>query len=192
MLTPDIINEHIRSRRSVFVDQFDSSKKIPDSVIKEILVNANHAPTHKLTEPWRFVVFSGDGLKALAEKQAAIYKENARTKFKQNKYEKLQSTPLQCSHVAAIYLKRNKDVPEMEEIAAVACAVENIYLSLAPYGIGGYWSTGGITYMDAAKDWLQLESDDVLMGFFYFGYIKVPSVQRVPGDIREKIKWVTE
>jgi nitroreductase len=87
-------------------------------------------------------------------------------------------------------MKRSNDIPEIEEVASVACAVQNLYLSLAPYGIGGYWSTGGIVYMDAAKDWLGLSSEDKLMGFFFLGYVKVPSPHRTPGALEEKIHWV--
>lgn len=189
-LTPIIVNLLIRSRRSVFVDQFEKDKTIPDQIILEILENANAAPTHKLTEPWRFTAFCGAGLQILAEKQAAIYKENAGSSFKQNKYEKLLITPQQCSHAIAIGLKRNNTVPEIEEITAVSCAIENIYLSLAPYGIGGYLSTGGITYMEAAKELVGLGKEDIFIGFFYLGYIKIPTPHRTPGPIENKITWI--
>ena len=189
-LSPDIVNDYIRSRRSTFVDQFEPGKIIPDEIITELLTNANCAPTHKLTEPWRFIIFSGEGLETLAERQSGIYKEFSGAKFKQNKYDKLLITPQQCSHVIAICMKRTDDIPEIEEVASVACAVQNLYLSLAPYGIGGYWSTGGIVYMDAAKDWLGLSSEDKLMGFFFLGYVKVPTPHRTPGELEKKIRWV--
>ncbi len=190
LLTPIIVNQLIRSRRSVFIDQFEIDKIIPDEAILEILENANAAPTHKLTEPWRFTVFCGAGLQLLAEKQATIYKEKAGSSFKKNKYEKLLSTPQQCSHVIAIGLKRNNTIPEIEEIAAVSCAIENIYLSLAPYGIGGYLSTGGITYMEAAKELVGLGKQDIFIGFFYLGYIKILTPHRTPGPIENKITWI--
>jgi len=192
-ITPAEVNQLLRTRRSTFNDQFEEGKKIPDEIIWELLRNANNAPSHKLTEPWRFVVFTGDGLKILAENQAAIYKENAGNSFKQNKYEKLKTAPLKCSHVIAIGLKRHaNELPEMEEIASVACAVQNIYNSLQAHGIGGYWTTGGITYMHAAKPFFGLEPDDKLMGFFQLGYIKVPTAARTPGPIEEKVKWVND
>lgn len=189
-MSADQINQYLRSRRSVFVDQFVKDKKIPHEVILEILKNANSAPTHKITEPWRFIVFEGEGLKTLATKQSEIYKAEAGPKFKQNKYEKLQVTPIRCSHVIALCMKRHADVPLVEEIAATACAIQNIYLSLPPYGIGGYWSTGGITYMQGAKTWLGLNDDDQLMGFFFLGYIHIPSAPRTAGDVEQKIRWV--
>jgi hypothetical protein len=58
-LSPDIINEYIRSRRSSFVDQFEPGKIIPDEIITELLTNANCAPTHKLTEPLALYHFFG-------------------------------------------------------------------------------------------------------------------------------------
>jgi nitroreductase len=192
MQKSDLITEVIRTRRSVFAPQFKPGETIPDEIIWQALENANWAPTHKLTEPWRFTVFTGKGLQKLAEQQAAIYKQYAGPKFKQNKYEQLQVMPLQCSHVIAIGCKRNTgQLPEMEEIAAVACAVQNIYLTISAHeGIGGYWSTGGITFIEEAKPLFGLLPEDKLMGFFYLGYIQTPSVAGKRKPIQEKVTWV--
>ncbi|HWK06063.1 MAG TPA: nitroreductase [Puia sp.] len=188
------INHLIRSRRSVFPDQFDKDITIPEDIIWQLLENANWAPNHKQTEPWRFVVFSGEGRKKIASFQATRYKETAGEKFRQDKYDKLLSNPLLCSHILAIILKRSTEVniPEVEEISAVACAVENIYLSAAAYGLGGYWSTGGITYDPAARPFLGLEGEDRLLGLFYLGAVRIPSPGGKRGDIRKKTIWVKE
>lgn len=186
------INLAIRNRRSVFSSQFDNNRRIPDEIILEILHNANAAPSHMLTEPWRFTVFTGNGLEKLGQQQAEIYKANAGEKFKENKYLNLQTAPRLCSHIIAIGCKRSIGViPEMEEVAAVSCAVQNIYLSLDAYGIGGYWSTGGITFMEDAKKLVGLEPHDVFMGFFYLGYVQVPSVHRTPTSLESKVTWIT-
>ena len=192
MQKSELITELIRSRRSVFTQQFEPGKKIPDEIIWQALENANWAPNHKFTEPWRFTVFTGDGLQKLAGQQAAIYKQYAGSKFKQNKYEGMLVTPQQCSHVIAIGCKRSVDqLPEIEEVAAVACAVQNIYLTISAYdNIGGYWSTGGITFIEEAKPLFGLGHDDLLMGFFYLGYIKTPSVSGKRKPIQEKVMWV--
>ena len=185
------VNRLIQSRRSIFVDQFEQGRQVPDQIIMQALENANNAPTHKLTEPWRFTIFKGEGLKKLAIEQSVIYKNHAGTAFKQNKYEQLQVVPLQCSHVITIGCKRSPGLlPEMEEIAAVACAVQNIYLTLTAYGIGGYWSTGGITFIEEAKALFNLGPDDLLMGFFFIGYIKISSTPKKRNPIEEKITWV--
>ncbi len=188
--SPSLINQVIRTRRSVFTQQFEPGKPIPDDIIWQLLENANWAPTHKFTEPWRFTVFSGEGRNTLAQQQAAIYKEFAGPKFKQGKYEQLQNIPLLASHVIAIGMKRHQDIPEMEEIAAVAAAVQNMHLTATAYGIGAYWSSGGITFIEEAKPLFNLGPDDKLMGFFYLGYIRVPSTEGRRGSIEEKVTWV--
>ena len=167
-------------------------QRISDEVIKQILDNANTAPTHKRTEPWRFTVFCDEGLERLARQQAAVYKQCSGDRFKESQYEKLLTTPQRCSHVIAIGLKRHDSVPEQEEIAAVACAIQNIYLSLATLGIGGYWGTGGITYFEEAKALFGLEKADRFLGFFYLGLVKTPSQLRQAGDVTLKTNWVRE
>jgi nitroreductase len=127
-----------------------------------------------------------------SQNPGGLRKKYAGPKFKQNKYEQMLVTPQQCSHVIAIGCKRHADqLPEMEEVAAVACAVQNIYLTISAYeGLGGYWSTGGITFIEEAKPLFGLEPDDMLMGFFYLGYIKVPSVLGKRKPVQEKVTWV--
>lgn len=191
-ITPEAFRQLLKARRSVFIDQFEPGANIPDEVVRDILESANYAPTHKLTEPWRFCVFTGHGLEKLARLQSEYYKNNAGVKFKQGTYEKLQANPLRCSHVVAIGLKRHDNVPEMEEIASLGCAMENVYLSMAVHGVGGYWSTGGVTYYPGSQQLFGLGENDKLMGFLSMGIIKTPSPDRTPGDFSAKLTWINE
>lgn len=139
-----------------------------------------------------FYRFHRQWFKEFAEFQSELYKSEAREKFQESKYRKLQQQPLSASHVIAISMKRSAEgkVPEIEEIAAVACAVQNIYLSVSAYGLGGYWTTGGITYFDRAKAFFELQEQDKLLGFFYIGYVATPSVLSKRTPLAEKVKWV--
>ena len=188
---PEAFNALARTRRSVFPKQFVPGGKVPDHIIKEILENATWAPTHKLTEPWHFVVFTGDGLRKLAEFQSGVYQNTAGSNFKEETYLKFKTQPLLASHVIALCMKRHASVPEVEEIAAVACAVQNIYLSVTAYGYGGYWTTGGVTYKPDAKSFFGLGEEDKLLGFFYVGVIGVPSVAGKRAPVEEKVEWRT-
>ncbi|RYF82243.1 MAG: nitroreductase, partial [Chitinophagaceae bacterium] len=186
------INDLIRNRRSVFPKQFAEGKKIDDAIVAQILENATWAPSHGQTEPWRFVVFTGEGLKKLATFQAELYKKEAGENFKEATYQNLSANPLKASHVIALCMKRdpNKKFPEVEEIAAVSCAVQNMYLSTTAYGVGGYWTTGGVTYKQSAKEFFGLGEDDKLLGFFYLGQVAVPSTAGKRKPIEEKVEWV--
>lgn len=162
----------VTSRRSIF-PQFYTGKKVADEIITQMLVNATCAPTHKLTQPWRFIVFTGNGITELAQRQAEIYKEvtSRDGSFKQDKFESLLKKPLLSSHIIVVCMVRDpkKSVPEVEEIGAVFCAVENMYLTAHAYGVGCYLSTGGITYFDEAKNLFGLEADDKVIGFMHVG-----------------------
>lgn len=162
----------IRHRRNIPPEQFDTTRKVADAVITEMLENAIWAPTHGLSEPWRFVVFSGEGLRQFAHFQAELYKKLAQTDFKQPKYDKLLERPLLASHIIAIGMKRQQSgkIPEVEEVEATACAVQNMLLTAAAHEISAYWTTGGITYEEEAKLFFRLEPADKLLGFLYIGY----------------------
>lgn len=97
------INHLIRVRRSVFPKDY-SGETVPDRVIEQMLENANWAPTHKLTEPWRFVVFAGEGRKALAAFQSECYKQVTAAKgtFQEDRYLSLQTKPMESSHIIAV------------------------------------------------------------------------------------------
>ncbi|MGZ5287380.1 MAG: nitroreductase family protein [Flavisolibacter sp.] len=187
-------NRLIRSRRSVFPKQFEEGKRVDDKVIEQILENAGWAPSHGNLQPWKFVVYTGKGLEKLAGFQSEMYKETSGENFKQGTYDTLRSNPLKASHVIAICMKRdpNKKFPEMEEICATATAVQNIYLSVTAYGLGGYWTTGGVTYREQAKPFFGLVADDKLLGFFYIGHVAVPSPAKGRAPLEEKVEWVRE
>ena len=185
-------NDLIKNRRSIFPKQFEPGKKVDDAIVTQILENATWAPSHGQTEPWRFVVFTGEGLQKLATFQAELYKKEAGDNFKEATYQSLSANPLKASHVIALCMKRdpNKKFPEAEEVAALSCAVQNIYLSTTAYGIGGYWTTGGVTYKQSAKEFFGLNEDDKLMGFFYLAHVAVPSPAGKRKPVEEKVEWV--
>ena len=186
---PDIINGVIRGRRSVFPNMY-LDKEIPESILEEILENARWAPTHKLTQPWRFKIFRGKGLESLSAYLGDYYKKhNQGDGFSQKKFEKTIKKPLQSACVIAVCMKRDpkERIPEFEEIAAVSCAVQNIWLSAWSYGIGGYWSTS--TAILEADDFLALEEGEQCLGLFYMGYFTPVDLPTKRDPISDKIVW---
>ena len=72
-MDPQSITAIIRQRRTIKPKQF-SDRSVDDGLIREILENANWAPTHGLTEPWRFTVFTGTARQRLADFLAQTYR----------------------------------------------------------------------------------------------------------------------
>ena len=183
----------ITTRRSVFPKDY-SGEKVNEEIIEQILKNAVWAPNHKMTEPWRFMVFAGDGLKKLAQFQSTLYR-TVTTKdgsFKEDRYQGLLTKPMQSSHIISIGMKRDekKSLPEMEELGAVYCAVQNMYLTATAYGVGCYLSSGGITYFEEAKEFFGLGKEDKLLGFLNVGMPKGPLSEGRRKPLVESVKWV--
>lgn len=191
-MDPSQLLQLIKQRRSVYPKNF-IDQAIPNEKIDQMLEAANWAPTHKFTEPWRFIVFRGEGLNKLADFQAERYKLTSTVeKFNPSRYKKLKLKPLLCSHVIAICMVRDsaESVPEVEEVCAVACAVQNMLLMASSLGIGCYWGTGGVTYDSKGKDFFDLSEEDKLMGFLYIGASLSVTGQGKRSDIKSKTTWV--
>lgn len=188
----DLINNLLHSRRSVFPKEY-TGERVDDTIIKQMLENANWAPTHKLTEPWRFVVFTGMGIQRLADFQSELYKKisGAKGSFDPEKYDGLRNKPLQSSHIIAVGMKRDekKSVPEIEEVGAVYMAVQNMYLTASAYKVGCYLSTGGITFYPEAKSFFGLGDEDKLLGFMHVGIPKHFDQKSKRNPIELKVKW---
>lgn len=187
------VNTVIRRRQSIYPYQYEPGEKVDDEIIDQILNNANHAPNHKRTEPWRFTVFTGEGLRRFADLQVSLVKKH-NPDAGELKLKKLAEYPLLASHVIAIGMKRHEHkVPEVEEILAIGCAIQNIFLSVTAYGLVGYLSTGGITYIGEAKSYFGLSDEDTLIGFFYIGKkADLPAIEKGRGDVQDKTKWITD
>jgi len=161
----------IKERRTIYPETY-SSRKVHKEQLELMLEAANWAPTHGHTEPWRFKVFSENALTNLMEELAEIYKEiTPEGKFLQHKYDRLFKRADQASFVVALCMKRhdNTKISELDEIMAVAAAVQNMSLVATAYGIGTFWSTGSIS-SERVKQYLHLEDKDKCLGFLYVGY----------------------
>jgi len=188
------VNRLIRNRRSIYPNVF-SGELVDDDHIRNMLENANWAPTHGITEPWRFKVFKGEGIKRLATFQSSLYKERSEREgvFDESKYKKLAEKPLKCSHIISIGMQRPEEekFPEIEEVEAVACAVQNMYLTATAYGIGCYWGSGGVTYWPEAKSFFGLGEKDKLLGFLYCGMPRIEWPKGRRNSVEDKVTWVT-
>ena len=97
------INDLIRNRRSIFPKMY-TGELVPRQVIEQMLANANWAPTHKFTEPWRFKVFYNEGVKMFAQFQADLYRQRTSTQeFDEIKHQKLQQKPQNVGSLMAQY-----------------------------------------------------------------------------------------
>ena len=191
------IENRIRNRKSTFVNGLKEGSQIDDGIIEKLLENASWAPTHGLVQAWHFKVFANDAVKRFFTVQQAIYKEiTPADRYVNAKYEAYSEKHKRVSHIIAVIAKRDryKRFPKQEDIVSVACAVQNMYLSLDAYGIAGYLSTGEICYSQQMRNFLDMEPEDEPIGFFVLGeadesYQRPPRM-RIP--VTEKTQWFRE
>lgn len=187
------INELIRTRRSIKPADM-SDAPVDQALLDAILENANWAPTHGRTEPWRFKMYTGAARGRLGETLQRVYQTTTPgAEFRAEKFEKLGKNPLLAPVVIVVWMERQSSgaIPEIEEIEAVACAVQNMHLTASAAGLGAFWSSPALIYSEALREALGLESNDRCLGLFYLGWPKKtgewPEGRRSP--IQQKVEW---
>lgn len=190
--SPEAVRDLLRSRSSIFPAMY-TDEPIDDAIIEEMLENANWAPNHKKTEPWRFKVIKGAARQRLAAELSSTYKRvTPEASFSEKKFSKLSKIPMRAGALIAICMKRDpaESLPEWEEVAAVAMAVQNLWLTATAYGLGGYWSSPGI--VKHLGEFLGLEDGERCLGLFYLAHHKAPEIPRERGAIADKVEWIRE
>jgi len=182
------ISELIQRRRAVFPAAYNG-KPVARETIMEVLNSANWAPTHKRTDPWRFHVFADVSREKLSSYLGDFYLKNTpEADYSEIKHKKAAENPMKAAAVIAIVMKKHADIPEWEEVAAVAMAVQNMWLTCASLGIGSFWATPKAAL--EAGDFLGLQADEKCLGFFYMGYSDEPLAAGTrKTDIQEKTTW---
>ncbi len=187
------ISELIRSRRTIYPKDY-TDREVHREIVERVLTNATWAPTHGMTQPWRFTVYTGAGRERLSHFLGETYtRMTPPEKFLPRKFENMTQRPLQSSVVIAIGMVRdpNGKISERDELLAVACAVQNMHLTCAAYGLGGFWATGGPMTGAAMREFIGLGENDQAMGLFYLGYpaVEWPKGYRKPLD--QLVHWHT-
>lgn len=184
------INEIIKNRRAT-PPRFLAKNEISKEVIQQLLDNANWAPNHKNTEPWRFKVYTGAAKQNLAERIYSFLnkKEETGEQVNAQKLGKFASELRNVPVTIAIIFERDaaERIPEWEEIAAVSMAVQNMWLTATSLGLGAFWSTP--EFLPLLNDIFEIQPRQKLLGFFYLGEISVEYPSTGRGDVAAKVEW---
>ncbi|MBX7207313.1 MAG: nitroreductase [Verrucomicrobiaceae bacterium] len=185
----------IRSRRTVKPADMETDRPVEHALLMELLENANWAPTHGLTEPWRFRAFTGDARARLGGEMQRLYREvTPPAEFREDKFDKLGANPLLAPVIVVAWMERRggDKIPEIEEIEAVACAMQNLMLSATAAGLGSFWSSPPLIYERAFNDWLGIRAEDRCAGLLYLGWPKdgaSSGLKSVRTSIHDKISF---
>jgi nitroreductase len=163
--------------------------------IERLLEAATHAPNHYKVEPWKFLVLAGKARAELgtvmAEALAARMEETTSEKA-QALLNKERNKLLRSPVVIAVVAERPRlpKVKEVENIAAVAAAVENMLLTAEEMGLACMWRTGDAAYDPRVKKWLGLSAEEHIVAYVYLGYPAIPRLERHPTPATAKTTWL--
>lgn len=184
------INELIKNRRSIAPSLYNN-QPIEKAVIEQLLENANYAPTHKLSQPWRFKVFhSEESRTRLSQYMMDFFEKNTSAEnYSEIKHKKAGENATKAACAIALCIKPDTTLPEWEEVAALACAVENMWLTCTANNIGCYWGTPKAAI--EATEFLGLEEGEKCLGWFYLGYSDLPTpAPKNRVSVEEKTTWM--
>lgn len=162
-----------RTRRTIKPHQMDPARDVPRELLLEILEDAHWAPTHGMTQPWRFHVFTGPARERLAAGLQSLYDRlTPPDGVRADKREKLRTNTLAAPVVIAVAarIEPGGKITEIEEIAATSCAVGNLLLSAHQRGLASFWASPPVSYSSAFVEWLGLDATHRALGLIYLGY----------------------
>ena len=167
----------IRSRRTIhnYTDEGP-----PEGLIAEAIELACQAPNHKLTEPWRYYHLGPETIEKVIELNTEVMRELKGEKAAENKRARWQTMP---AWLVITHLRDDNEVRDLENYAAVCCAVQNMSLFLWDNGIGMKWATGPVTRDPRFYEVLGIDQEaERVVGLFWYGYpAEVPTSPREPG-----------
>lgn len=173
--------EAIRYRRSVGRVGVEG---VAAEDVDAILESAVHAPNHKITEPWRFHVFSGKGRGELAKVRADVALSLAESEGEdpdlvKGRISRERKKAFRAPVVIGVVSKAGRDeVETTENYAACSAAVQNMQLTAHALGLGSIWRTGPTAYHEMMRGFLGLADGDSVVAFLYVGHPDMPETRR--------------
>ncbi|CAM1370059.1 nitroreductase family protein [Tenacibaculum xiamenense] len=184
------LSEIIKKRRTYYASDF-SNEPLPREAVETIVENGLWAPTHKLTQPWRFAVLEGVHKQEMGVFMANFYRELFTIEeFSNERFEETKRYANNATMIA-ILCKPSSRLPEWEEVAAVSCAVQNMWLSCTVMNIGGYWDTGAAT-IKYVENCMEIKEGEKCLGVFFMGNLKqdLMEVNRKRKPLSKKLSWI--
>lgn len=174
------LQEAIDKRHSI--REFEQ-KRVPKKIIQELIKNATKAPNAGNRQPWTFYcVDNGSKMKKISE---LLFKQFKRlwkqTSKKSKKSQKISNNFYQnignAQNLIFVYRKKEINEPiyiKPNDIASIACAMENLMLCAVEKGLGTCWIgtfNGNKTQKELRKI-LKIKENEELVGSLVIGYPK--------------------
>lgn len=186
-MTSDSAMELIKKRRTNL--RVDPDRPVPVDLIATLCEAAVWAPNHKLTEPWRFAVITGDGRRALGELAAEGLAGTG--VIDPARLEKTRVKYLRAPAVVVVACAAADDpVVAVENRDAVAAGVQNLLLAATDAGLASYWATGLTARLEETRSFCRFEPTTEIVGLIYLGWPIADAP--VPNRSPPQVTWVSD
>ncbi len=164
---------------------------VPRASIEKLLSAAVQAPNHHRIRPWRFVVLTGEARSRLGDVMAQSMRRRDPAAL-DPLVEAERAKPLRAPVIIAVGVDKpaNPKVVEIENICAVAAAVENLLLAAVGEGLGAMWRTGKAAFEPEVKSFLGFSPDQHLIGFVYLGYMETARLPVERASFEDRTIWM--
>jgi len=164
---------------------------IPQEWIEKLLSAAVQAPNHHRVRPWQLIVIRGQARNRLGEVMAQSVRQRD-PQILDVALDVERARPLRAPVLIAVGVAQPADakVLEIENVCAVAAAVENMLLAATALGLGAIWRTGPATLDPQVKAFLGLAPDQHLIGFIYLGYPENNSPLKERPSFEDRTTWM--
>jgi len=182
------IEQNIMDRRTIKASKKDIIN--PDEII-ELLNVAKWAPNHKLTEQWRFLLYTGEGKEifsqAYIDSQPKVDGEvSGKVKRKAQCYKDI---PLQ---LVIIMPEDPRQRTWDKDYGAVSAFIQNCQLAAWERGIGMIWRTNEWIYNPIFIEGIGVKPSEKIVATLMIGYPKHVPAAQTRTDIRELITIVNK
>ncbi|HTG69308.1 MAG TPA: nitroreductase [Candidatus Udaeobacter sp.] len=168
----------IKDRRSIRIFK---DEPVERELILELLNVAIWAPNHGNRQPWRFLLFMGEGRTAFAEAMVQTYSADDRIKYGEKKYEYLANVP---AHLVIVQQEDSRFKEWEEDYAAVCCLIQNFQLAAWEQGLGVVWKTNNYNNNPKFRATFGVQPGEKIVGVLHIGYAKAvpPGIARTPAE----------
>ncbi|WP_059105404.1 nitroreductase family protein [Shouchella shacheensis] len=178
-----LIDALITGRRSIKKFQ---SKSVAIQEMIDILEVAKWAPNHKLTEPWRFLLFSGEGkeqfINAYLQSQGA--KEGEIPPKAEKKAAYFRQIPL---HLVVVMPEDPRQKTWDEDYGAASAMIQNIQLAAWARGIGMIWRTNDWIYSPVFREAIGVKAGEKIIATLMIGYAEFVPEAKERTSIKDKL-----
>ncbi len=171
-----------------------TGEAVPKELIEQWLVLAMWAPTHRLTQPWRFSVLDQHAITRLgnflvSDPAIAAVPDPEKGAAKLTKL--LSRLPTLGAMIHISWERASNPTIDLEEHAAASAAVQNLLLAIHADGWAGFWSTNPALGHPLTCAWCGYPTEQ----FGYLGSIWIGRAQQTPpapprADIATRVTWL--